>query len=273
MKDGNFNDCIKAVKQRIDIIEVINSRISLDRHNKALCPFHEEKSPSFTVNQKGQYFHCFGCGVGGDVFRFLELIEKKPFKQVLRELSVRVGVELPDFDNTAIESINENNRIANILGATASFYHRNLDQEAREYLGKRGFSGETISRFQIGFANGGLRDHLKKVCGFPLDLCLQAGVLKRDGEKINDHFFHRIIFPNIVRGQVVHLTGRTIENGNPKYLHLPGKINHLYNEDALLNPEVLICEGIPDCLSDPSRVYCSCGLWHKSVQRATQRTI
>jgi DNA primase len=92
MKDFDFKDLIERVRERVDIVQVIGQRIALDHHHKALCPFHEEKTPSFSVNPKGQYFHCFGCGVGGDVFRFLELYENKPFMEVLSELASQVGI-------------------------------------------------------------------------------------------------------------------------------------------------------------------------------------
>jgi len=79
MKDVDFRELVEKVREQTDIVQVIGQYITLDRHNKALCPFHQEETPSFSVNQRGQYFHCFGCGVSGDVFRFLELYEKRPF--------------------------------------------------------------------------------------------------------------------------------------------------------------------------------------------------
>lgn len=251
MKDIEFRDLIEKVREQTDIVQVIGRYIALDRHHKALCPFHEEKTPSFSVNPRGQYFHCFGCGAGGDVFRFLELYENKPFMEVLAELANQVGISLPSITPEDKQRIKEVRTIDDILSETARFYHQSLTAEVSDYLTKeRGFNEETISRFQIGYANGGLREHLIDKCKFPLDLCLKAGVLKRtDGDSVRDYFYHRVIFPNLKRGRVVHISGRSLDGQEPKYLHLPGEMHYLYNEDALSNRVVYIAEGIPDCLS------------------------
>lgn len=251
MKDLDFKDLIERVREQTDIVQVIGQRIALDRHHKALCPFHEEKTPSFSVNPKGQYFYCFGCGVGGDVFRFLELYENKPFMEVLSELANQVGISLSSITSEDRQRIKEVRTIEDILGETAMFYHQHLTPEVKSYLIKeRGFTEETISRFQIGYANGGLREHVIDKRKFPLDLCLKAGVLKKTGEgAIRDYFYHRVIFPNIKRGRVVHLTGRSLDGQEPKYLHLPGEMRYLYNEDALSSKTAYIAEGIPDGLS------------------------
>jgi DNA primase catalytic core len=251
MKDAEFRGIVEKVREQTDIVVVVNRHITLDRHNKALCPFHEEKTPSFSVNPKGQYFRCFGCGVGGDVFKFLELYEHKPFFEVLIELAMEVGISLPELADENKDPIGEARIIEDILTETTRFYHGSLTPEAKDYLVKeRGFTEETISQFQIGYAEGGLREYLIDKCKLPLDLCLKAGVLKKtDKGAVRDYFYRRIIFPNLKRGRVVHLSGRSLDAQEPKYLHLPGEIRYLYNEDALSNSEVYIAEGIPDCLS------------------------
>lgn len=251
MKDFDFKDLIERVREQTDIVQVIGQRIALDRHHKALCPFHEEKTPSFSVNPKGQYFHCFGCGIGGDVFRFLELYENKPFMEALSELASQVGISLTSITSEDRERIKETRTIDDILTETAMFYHQSLTPEVKSYLIKeRGFTEEIISRFQIGYANGGLREHLIDKRKFPLDLCLKAGILKKTAEgAVRDYFYHRVIFPNLKRGRVVHLSGRSLDGQEPKYLHLPGEMRYLYNEDALSSRAVFIAEGIPDCLS------------------------
>jgi len=251
MNDYDLRSMIERVREQADIVQVIGQRIALDRHNKALCPFHEEKTPSFSVNPKGQYFHCFGCGSGGDVFRFLELYENNPFMEVLAELAKQSGIPLTVLTSEDRQRISEVRTIEDILSETARFYHQSLTAEVRDYLTKeRGFTEETISRFQIGYANGKLRGHLIDKCKFPLDLCLKAGVLKKaEGDSFRDYFYHRVIFPNLKRGRVVHISGRILDRQEPKYLHLPGEIRYLYNEDALSSKVVYIAEGIPDCLS------------------------
>lgn len=242
---------MESVKQRLDIVEVISQHLSLNRQNKAICPFHDEKIPSFSVNPKGQYFYCFGCGVGGDVIRFIELHERKPFKEALSMLSELAGVKTQELDADELKVINETRQIQDVLTATAKFYQASLSSDARRYLHEnRGFTDETISRFRIGYANGGLKQHLIADRRYSLELCLRAGVLKRrDGGQINDFFYKRIIFPNLKQGRVVHLSGRVLEDKDPKYLHLPGPLRYLFNEDDLLNEEVILTEGVPDCIS------------------------
>lgn len=251
MNDGEFRDLIDRIRERTDIVQVIGARLALNRHHKALCPFHREKTPSFSVNPRGQYFHCFGCGVGGDVFRFLEQYERKSFLEVVSELATQAGIPLPVSTSEDRQRLQDRRTMEDILTETARFYHQSLIPEVRDYLtNERGFSEETIARFQIGYANGHLREHLIEACRFPVDLCLKAGVLTQsDGARVRDYFSHRVIFPNLKRGRVVHLSGRNLDGRAPKYLHLPGEIRHLYNEDALTNPVVYLTEGIPDCLS------------------------
>ncbi|MDP3024363.1 MAG: CHC2 zinc finger domain-containing protein [candidate division Zixibacteria bacterium] len=251
MIEDNFGRIIEAVREKSDIVEIIGQHINLDRHNKALCPFHKETKPSFSVNPKGQYFHCFGCGAGGDVFRFLELYENKPFMEVLAELANQAGIPLTALTSEDRQRITEVRTIEDILTETAKVYHQSITPEVRDYLTKeRGFTDETISCFQVGYANGKLREHLIDRCKFPLHLCLKAGVLKKvEGGGVRDYFYHRVIFPNIKRGRVVHLSGRSLDGQEPKYLHLPGELRYLFNEDDLPNKEVFIAEGIPDCIS------------------------
>jgi len=251
MRNFDFKNLIENVREQTDIVQVIGCRVDLDRHDKALCPFHQEKTPSFSVNAKEQYFHCFGCGAGGDVFKFLELYENKPFMQVFSELAGQAGINLPAVTEEDKQRIEETCRVEDILKETATFYHQNITPEVKAYLtGKRGLTEETISRFKIGYAKGGLREHLIEKCKLPIDLCIKAGVVKEtDGGTVRDYFYHRIIFPNLKRGRVVHLSGRSLDGQEPKYLHLPGEIRYLYNEDALYHKEIYIAEGIPDCLS------------------------
>jgi DNA primase catalytic core len=251
MNKTDFRDQIEAVRERTDIVEVIAEKISLNRQNKALCPFHEDKTPSFSVNPDGQYFYCFGCGVGGDVFKFLELYENKPFVEVLSDLAGQVGLPFSDPTPEERKRIENGRIIEYILTETAGFYHRNLTPQAREYLlQRRGFSENSISRFRIGYAGGGLRKHLLNGPRFPLEICLESGVLKEnDDGAVRDYFYDKVIFPTLDRGRVVYLTGRRLDGKEPKYLHLPGQIRHLYNQEALANREICLVEGIPDCIS------------------------
>lgn len=171
--------------------------------------------------------------------------------EVLSELAHQAGISLPSLTSEDRQRITEVRTIEDILTETARFYHQSLTADVRYYLmQKRGFSEETISRFEIGYANGNLRGHLIDTLKFPVDLCLKSGVLKKaEGEGVRDYFYHRVIFPNLNRGRVVHMSGRSLDGQEPKYLHLPGELRYLYNEDALANRAVYIAEGIPYCLS------------------------
>jgi len=247
----DFRDVVESVRERYDIAEVVGRYVMLTHGNKGLCPFHEERTPSFSVNIRGQYFYCFGCGKGGDVFKFLELYEKKSFIEVLKELADRAGINIPNLSPDSQKHIDEKRVIQDVLRETAEFYHEHITREASDYLTKkRGIEDETISKFKIGYANGNLSEYLLKERNFPLDICLKAGILKkREDGAIKDHFRNRIVFPNFRRGQIVHISGRGLGNDDPKYLHLPGEIKYLYNEDALYEKEVYVVEGIVDCLS------------------------
>jgi DNA primase catalytic core len=251
MTNTDFRQAIDQIRSRTDIVDVIGNRIDLNRQNKALCPFHEEQTPSFSVNAKGQYFHCFGCGAGGDAIRFIELSERMSFMEALSVLAGQAGIELPQLDGAALETLKTQRSIEDVLTVTAHYYHRQLPSDAREYLTQaRRFTEEMIERFLIGWSDGGLKEYLTGECDFPLDLCLEAGVLKKtDDNAVRDYFHKRIIFPNVRRGRVVHMTSRCMDGNEPKYLHLPGKIEYLFNEDDLRSEEVVLTEGVPDCLS------------------------
>ncbi|MDD4051049.1 MAG: CHC2 zinc finger domain-containing protein [candidate division Zixibacteria bacterium] len=258
-----FRQTVEDVRGRTDIVQIIGQHLPLDRNHKALCPFHKETNPSFSVNPKGQYFRCFGCGTGGDVFTFLMLIENKGFKDVLADLARQAGVPIPAISQGDIEAIRSERLIGEIRNVTAAFYHRGLTPSAREYLTlTRGFTEETISKFMIGYAAGGLKEHLLGERGFAEESCVEAGVLiKKNDGMVHDYFLGRIIFPNIRRGHVVHLTGRCLDGSEPKYRHIPGPISYLFNEESLSANEPIIAEGVPDCITAVQAGYSAVGIY------------
>jgi len=138
-----------------------------------------------------------------------------------------------------------------ILAATAAYYQSRLTEEARHYLTEeRGLTPEVVERFKVGWADGGLLRHLVYEKGFPVGACVTAGVLSRDEQRgTRDFFYQRIIFPNVVGGRVVHLSGRVLGDSRPKWLHLPGEITYPFNADALRRPDCAWVEGILDVLS------------------------
>jgi DNA primase catalytic core len=267
MENAHFRDLIEAVRDRVDICAVIGRSVKLDRHGRGLCPFHQEKTPSFSVNRDGRYFHCFACGASGDVFRFIEVFEKKTFWQAFSELAREAGVSLSAVSSDHLSRIEEERLVEKVLAATANFYHKSLTAEARRYLTKdRGFREETILRFKLGWADGKLKQHLIEKCQFPEEVCVKAGVLKKEeGKTARDFFYRRIIFPNIRQGRVVNFTGRSPEGGGPKYLHLPGEIRHLFNEDALRADEILVTESPTDCIFSEQESYGAVALFGTSL--------
>lgn len=251
MENTTFRNTIDSIKDKVDIVEIISGKIELKNNNTALCPFHDDNNPSFSVNQQGQYFHCFACGISGDVISFLMKYEHKSFFEVLSELGNRVGITIATLAENDKKQMEEERSKADILTATANFYHDNLAQAAKEYLiNERKLTEETINTFLIGYANWNLQEHLVEVCKYPLELCIKSGVLKKhEGGSIKDFFYKRIIFPHFNRGAIVNLTGRSLDGSKPKYLHLPGEMKSLYNEEALHSKLVFMVEGILDCLS------------------------
>jgi DNA primase catalytic core len=248
---------VELVKEKIDIASFIGKYIKLDGKGKAICPFHKEKTASFSVNKKSGYFYCFGCRTGGDVIKFLEMYKNISFPEALKELSIATGIGLPDFSPEYKKRVMEEREIEDILCRTASFYHKNITPPVEDYLIKtRRLSRDLITKYQIGYANGNLGKYLMGECNFKAELCIKAGVLKkRDDGNVVDFFYKRIIFPNVVRGKVIHISGRSMGSGEPKYLNLPGKISHLYNEDCLQSGNVFITEGIIDCLTLQDQGY------------------
>lgn len=251
MNSTGFRDYLDHLKRKLDIVEIIGEHIDLDRHYRARCPFHDDTNPSFSVNATGQFFYCFGCGAGGDVIAFQQRVKNQSFWEAVTELARRVGMELPAHNSKSLEQIEHERKLSDVLNAAVEFYAKRITDEARTYLvDERGFSEEVIERSRIGYAGGGLKEHLIEERGYAADLCVEAGVLKRNSDGSERDFFRdRVIFPNFRHGRVVHLTGRSIDGQEPKYLHLPGEIRHLYNEDAAHKKRVLIAEGAVDCIS------------------------
>ena len=236
MKVGRFpQNFIEDLKEHADIVRVVQDTVPLKKTGnsyKGLCPFHAEKTPSFHVNQEKGFFHCFGCGIGGDVVKFVELNEKLNFSDSVLLLAERLGLQVPDLNETKEERVATAQREA-LLKAhelAATFFQEQLNtpngKRATQYLAKRGIFADTISRLGIGFAPA-KRDSLTKHLlneGQSLDLLLTSGlVIQRDNKTVLDRFRNRLMIP-ICRdtGSVIAFGGRALENGQqPKYLNSP----------------------------------------------------
>ena len=231
------DDIINQIRDRVDIADIVGHHVSLTRAGqnlKGLCPFHQEKSPSFTVSPSRQIFHCFGCGAGGNVFSFLSRITGASFPEVVRDLGRKVGIEVQEsagFNPQAAQT----GRIEQVNQAASAWFHKNLQETkagepARNYLAERGIEPATISRFAIGVALGEWEGLIKALTqqGFTAGDLAAAGltVAREQAGKgatgYYDRFRARVMFPIVdLRKRVVGFGGRTLGDGTPKYLNSP----------------------------------------------------
>jgi DNA primase len=227
---------IDEVRSAADIVTVVSDYVSLRKAGatfKGLCPFHAEKTPSFNVNRDRGFFHCFGCGVGGDVFKFIELQEKVGFTDAVRQLAQRFGVPIPELEanEAGRESAAERESLLRIHEVATAYFREQLETPAgakiRDYLlEKRGLTPATIATLGLGYApasRDGLRQRLLKQ-GFTPAVIVKSGLVTRrdDGSEV-DRFRHRLMVP-ITRdtGSVIAFGGRALQKDQvPKYLNSP----------------------------------------------------
>ncbi|MEQ8216543.1 MAG: DNA primase, partial [Smithellaceae bacterium] len=228
------NGKIEEIKSRIDIVELVAQYVTLKKAGRnylGLCPFHQEKTPSFTVNREKQIFYCFGCGEGGNAVTFLMKIANKTFPEAIKELAEKTGVVLPSWQDSK-ESRQKNSlreNIAELNLTAAQQYARNLyspaGKGARDYLEARGIRPETVKYFRLGYAEDSWRsltDYMEK-SGLSLKTAEQAGLVIAGKEgKFYDRFRGRLIFPiENVFGDTIAFGGRILDKGEPKYLNSP----------------------------------------------------
>lgn len=224
------------IKARINIVEFIGTYVRLEKsgqHYKACCPFHQERSPSFMVNEEKNMWHCFGCGKGGDVFAFVMEIEGLEFREALKMLADRAGVELPQYKGEE-KNKETKDRIFDLLELATKFYEKQLWEGTGKtkmlvYLKNRGLSDESIKKFRLGYAPDGWR-HVHDFLldrGFRADELEQAGlVLKKEGSSGHyDRFRDRIMFPILdILGRVIGYSARVAPGGDEsqaKYINTP----------------------------------------------------
>ncbi len=231
------NGFVQELLSRVDVVEVVGRHVELKRAgtvHKGLCPFHGEKTPSFTVSPSRQTYHCFGCGAHGDAIRFLVENQGLHFMDAVRDLAQRVGVTVPENDASpeerarAAEQRKKQISLSEILERAGQHYKATLKASPRavDYLKRRGLSGEIAARFGLGYAPAGWRN-LASVFGQYDDPALvESGLVivqdENDDQKRYDRFRDRIMFPiRSVRGEVIGFGGRVIDDGEPKYLNSP----------------------------------------------------
>ena len=262
---------IEEVKSRVDIVELASEYLTLKKAGRnfiGLCPFHQEKTASFTVNREKQIFYCFGCGEGGNVITFLMKIANKTFPEAIKDLAEKTGIVLPQRliskENREKDRLRESITSLNLRAAQQ--FARNLfsssGKDAREYLVNRGISEETIKQFRLGYAPDSWRSlaNYMESCGLSLKLAEQAGLVIAGKEGFYDRFRGRLIFPiENIFGEMVAFGGRILEKGEPKYLNSPespvyikGKILYGLNrtkEEIRKQGFALIVEGYFDLIS------------------------
>jgi DNA primase len=240
-------DKISEIKNAADIVDVVSESVLLKKAGKnyiGLCPFHSEKTPSFTVSPDKQIFHCFGCSTGGNVFNFMMKQEGLSFPEAARHLAKRYGVDIPDrpLSPAQRKNISERENLLDINRRAGDFYHQTLlnsstGQSAQSYLSKRGISQKTIDDFKLGYARDGW-DHLlrffsnRRVSSMLLE---KSGLIlpRKNKSGHYDRFRDRIIFPIFdVNTQVVGFGGRVLDDALPKYLNSPETA--LYNKSRSL---------------------------------------
>lgn len=221
---------VQEVKEAADILAIIGERVNLVKSGinyKALCPFHSEKTPSFTVNPARQSYYCFGCGEGGDIFSFLMKYDNVSFPEALQELARRYNIVMPDKKGSAADQAQASKRLAlqAVNSSATACYHDFLLKnpaagEARKYLAVRGMTKEIIEEFALGYAPDSWDFIGKQLRKFPPDQLKEAGLIIEKKGGHYDRFRRRILFPIFdINGRVTGFGGRIIGEGQPKYLN------------------------------------------------------
>ncbi len=265
------DELLDEIRTRNDIVDIISQYVTLKRQGRnyfGLCPFHNEKSPSFSVSPDKQIFHCFGCGVGGNVFHFLSKIESISFMESVQSLAERVGIELPKSSNAEDERVaNLKAKVYEVNKAAAEFYHQLLykptSKVAQEYIKKRKLDNNTLKSFLIGYAgdNNELVAYLKSK-GFGQEEMLASSLIgKSERGVLYDKFKHRIMFPiQDIRNRVIAFGGRVLDDSKPKYINSPenivySKSRNLFGLNVAKKQQngmlkrILIVEGYMDVIS------------------------
>ena len=262
------DELLEEIKTKNDIIDIVSQYVVLKRAGRnymGLCPFHKEKSGSFCVSPDKQIFHCFGCGVGGNVFHFISKIENVNFKESVEILANRAGVDLPLSDNFEDDKLSKlKSRVYEVNKCAAEFYHQNLykptAKPAQEYVKKRHLDNKTLKAFKIGYSGrfNELYTELKTK-GFSEEEILASCLVNKNPDgKFIDRFRNRLMFPIIdIRERVIAFGGRVLDDSKPKYINSPedivyskGRNLFAFNIAKKNNPKTIIMvEGYMDAVS------------------------
>ena len=263
-------EIIEEVRSRSDIVDVVGQYVHLQKKGAnyfGLCPFHNEKSGSFSVSQSKQMYHCFGCGVGGDVISFLQKYDNLTFTEALKQLADRAGVSLPEEDASPEAKAMRDKRqvILDINKAAANYYFRNLKSQAGQrglaYFRERQLTDETIRRFGLGYSSITSDEIVKylRSIGYRDAQIIDAGLASFDEKRgTHDKFWNRVMFPILdAQSKVIGFGGRVMGDGKPKYLNSPetlvfDKSRNLFGLNYAKNSRagyMIICEGYMDVIA------------------------
>ena len=264
------DELIEEVRSANDIVDVISNYVRLTKKGgnyMGLCPFHNEKTPSFSVSQSKQMFYCFGCGAGGNVITFLMQYENDTFQEALETLAQKAGIELPkqELSSKARHEADKRARIMEINKASAKYFYAQLRMEqgkrGMQYFVNRGLSQDTLKKFGLGYSNkfsDDLYQYLRKQ-GYEDSILKDSGVVSIDERRGgHDKFWNRIMFPIMdANNRVIGFGGRVMGEGEPKYLNSPetpvfDKSRNLYGlhlAKSSRKPYILLCEGYMDVIA------------------------
>ena len=257
---------IEEVKDRVSVSEIVGRKVQLKnkgREFSGLCPFHNEKTPSFTVNDEKGFYHCFGCGAHGNAFDFLMRTEGATFPEAIERLAMEAGMQLPKPDPKYAAQYDKHSKLVKCAEAACNWFQENLKSsighEARDYLKGRGISQQITSEFRLGFMpdNKGAMQKALESKGFTLKEMQEIGLIKNGYE----YFRGRVIFPiTNAKGQPIAFGGRILGSGEPKYLNSPEteifhKRKTLFGKAIARKPayeaggEIIVCEGYMDVIA------------------------
>ena len=269
---NDLQSVLEEIKARVSIADVIGAKVKLQKRGRdyvGLCPFHHEKTPSFSVNTAQGYYHCFGCGEHGDIFSFEMKNNGLSFMDAVHKLAEKAGVSVPSFSQESIEQQQKRKSLYEIMEMAVAFYEKKLRltvgaQGLAYFKGKRGLSEETLAKFRLGFAPNGnaLKAELVSKGVAPEDL-EQLGLITKTDENNRpsyDFFHDRVMIPIIdKRGRPIAFGGRIMDKSEPKYLNSPetpifNKRRILYNMNNAYEPahkanRLIICEGYMDVIA------------------------
>ncbi|MCK9273768.1 MAG: DNA primase [Syntrophales bacterium] len=265
------HETIEEIKRRTNIVDLVSEFVTLKKAGRnftGLCPFHSEKTPSFSVNPEKQIYRCFGCGEGGDIFTFLMKVNNSSFPEAVQYLAVKAGIEIPKLKKTddAAKDDNDREKLIKVNRIAAGFFSKNYFAEkgrpARDYIAARGMQTGIAEIFQLGYALPGWRNlkNYLSAAKVPDKYAQSAGLIIKSDSGFYDRFRGRLIFPiENISGEIVAFGGRDLGNGEPKYLNSPEspiyvKGDNLYGlyrtkNEVRKNDYLVIVEGYFDLIS------------------------